>query len=132
MSLRNLVPGSAGSDSGAIGGGRLNQFSRFLRAIFDHERELWFLALSAMLIDVTLTTHGLQLGLEERNPVARTALDRFGVLGLYALKCMAVLVGLGCRPLVPDRANGVIPLALAIPSVIAVTINTVLIALVVV
>lgn len=92
-----------------------------------HERELWFVALSAMVFDVILTVHGLQLGLSERNPVARAALESTGTIGLYLVKSGAVLTGLCCRPFLPESCTVIIPLALAIPSVLAVGVNTALI-----
>ena len=130
MSLRNLLSGSVGSDSVAEGAARSSLHSRFFGTLLDAERELWFLAIAAMLVDITLTVHGLQLGLEEMNPVAQRALDTAGALGLYGLKGMAILVGVCCRPLIPDRVNAIIPLALAIPSLVAVGINSTLIAIV--
>lgn len=128
MSLRNLLSGSVDAPTEED---RPDRHSRFLCALSGVERELWFVALAAMLVDVTLTVHGLQLGLEELNPVARTALDNAGVLGLYALKSGAVLVGVACRPLLPAHATGLVPLGLALPSLCAVFINTTLIALIV-
>lgn len=95
------------------------------------ERELWFVALAAMLIDVTLTVHGLQLGLRELNPVARAFLDAAGALGLYFLKLIAVLVAVCGRKLIPTRYGWLVPLALALPSTIAVVVNASLIAYVV-
>ena len=88
------------------------------------ERKLWLLALTAMVLDVQLTVQGLQLGLHEMNPVARQALDEAGLLGLYGLKSCALLVAVVLRPLVPDRYGGIVPLSLAIPSLIAVGINS--------
>lgn len=95
-----------------------------LRLLNQYERELWFVTLSAMLIDVTLTVHGLQLGLRELNPVARAALDSVGVLGLYGLKAVALLLGAVCVFVIPKRYTPLVPLGLAIPSVLAVVINT--------
>lgn len=129
MSLRQLLPGSAGADSTTTGDiGRSELLVQWLAKI---ERELWFLTVAVMLVDVTLTVHGLQLGLEERNPVARRALDNAGALGLYALKSGAIAVGLCCRQLVPSKLAGLIPLTLVIPSAFAVGINSVMIASVV-
>lgn len=83
-----------------------------------------------MLVDVTLTVHGLQLGLQELNPVGRVALDAAGVLGLYALKAVAIGMGVCCVLLVPARYTALVPLGLAIPSLFAVIVNSVLIAVV--
>lgn len=93
---------------------------------------LWSLTVAAMFSDVTLTAIGLQLGLAELNPIARHILEAASVLGLYALKLLALGIGVGCRPLLPDRHTAFIPLALLLPSLGAVLINTTLIAVVVV
>jgi hypothetical protein len=85
-----------------------------------------------MLVDVTLTVHGLTLGLAELNPVANAAIDALGVLGLYALKLLALGVGLCCRVVVPDRYGVLVPLGLGLPSALAVAINATVIASVVV
>lgn len=87
------------------------------------ERELWFAAVAAMLVDVTLTVHGLTLGLAEVNPVARVAIDTAGVLGLYALKAAALAVGGCCRLVVRDRYGAVVPVGLGLPSLAAVVVN---------
>ena len=130
MSLRDLLSGSADSGSGVSGGPRSTPRSRFLLTISGAERELWLLAIGAMIADVTLTVYGLSIGLEETNPVARRAIDSAGVLGLYGLKGFALLVG-GCgRLLVPAHVRGLVPLALGIPSLCAVGINATLIAVV--
>lgn len=129
MSIRKLLSRSGGSGSRAGGEGRFPLFRARLESLRHAERELWFLAIAAMLVDVTFTVHGLHLGLEELNPVARRAMGVAGVLGLYGLKGMALCVGACCRPLVPDRANVMIPLLLAIPSVLAVTVNATLFAM---
>jgi hypothetical protein len=131
MSLRDLVTESAGTDSGERVRCRFRRYYRLFHFPLQFERELWVLAIGAILADVTLTMYGLQLGLEERNPVARAALDHAGVSGLSGLKALALLAGVCCRPLVPDGSNAIIPLAIAIPSVTAAIINAVLIGLVV-
>jgi len=128
MSLRDLLSGSVDSGPGVSGGPRSTLRSRFLRTLSGAERELWVLAICAMIADVALTVHGLSIGLEETNPVARRALDSAGVLGLYGLKAFALLVGCCGRLLIPARANSLVPLALGIPSLCAVGINATLIA----
>lgn len=128
MSLRDLLPGSVGSGSGASGADRLCLRSRFFRTVLQAERELWVLAIGAMFVDVMLTVHGLDIGLVEINPVARRALADAGTLGLYALKSLALLVGGFGRVLMPNHLNGLVPLFLAVPSLIAVGINSTLIA----
>ncbi|WP_128224753.1 DUF5658 family protein [Halobacteriaceae archaeon SHR40] len=95
------------------------------------ERELWAVAITAMVLDVQLTIQGLQLGLTEMNPVARQTIDQIGFVGLYILKGCVVALAVVLRPLVPDQYGGVVPLALAIPSVFAVGINSTLLAWVV-
>lgn len=124
MSLRNLLPGLVGSQSGATGSDPPPSHSRFFGWEQHVEHELWIVVVVAMVADILLTVHGLQIGLKELNPVARQALEFAGVFGLFVLKGMALLVGVCCRPLIPDRMNVVIPLGLAIPSVCAVLINT--------
>lgn len=127
MSLRNLLSGSADSGSGAGGGSRSSLRSRFFSTLAAIERDLWVLAIAAMAGDVALTMYGLDIGLEETNPVARRALDGAGILGLSVLKMLALFVG-GCgRAVIPDRANAVVPIALGIPSLCAVVINATLI-----
>jgi hypothetical protein len=100
---------------------------RVTAGLANKEQAVWVLVLSAMLVDVTLTIHGLQLGLSERNPVAQAALDAAGAVGLYLLKLGAVVTGLCCRTLLPASCTVVVPLALGIPSLIAVGCNAVLI-----
>lgn len=123
MSLRERFRESASSPHPDGRPGTLP--ARLLAGATRFERELWFLAIAAMLVDVTLTVHGLQLGLAETNPVARLMMDAGGVLGLYALKVVAIAVGGCCRPLVEERFSAVIPLGLAVPSLCAVSINIV-------
>lgn len=97
---------------------------QLLRSLLAAEREFWLVAIGAMVADVHLTAQGLQLGLQEMNPVARQAIEEAGLFGLYGLKTGALFVALSLRPLVPDRYGVIVPIALAIPSVIAVGINT--------
>ncbi len=126
MSLRNLLSEVFGTGAGADGAEPPRQ-RPFFDLLLEAERELWFLVIVTMLIDVTLTVHGLQLGLQELNPIAVRVLETTGVVGLYLLKLGAILVGLSCRPLLPARYTALIPLGLAIPSVIAVVNNSLLI-----
>jgi hypothetical protein len=102
--------------------------ARFFALIRSAERELWVVAITAMVLDVQLTIQGLQLGLAEMNPVARQLIDRTGFVGLYVLKACVVALAVVLRPLVPDRYGGIVPLALAIPSLFAVGINSTLVA----
>jgi len=127
MSLRNLLSEVLGTASGASGADTPRQHHPFFESVLQAERELWGLAIAAMLIDVTLTVHGLQLGLKELNPLAVAVLDFAGVVGLYVIKAGALLVGVCCRPLLPSRYRALIPLGLAIPTTIAVVNNSALI-----
>lgn len=128
MSLRQLL--SRSPDAGRDEGGGDLRHTRFFRSVMDSERELWYLAITAMLFDVILTIHGMQIGLKEMNPIAKHAIDLAGGLGLLGLKTFAIFVAVSCRPILPDRYTAIVPLALVIPSVIAVCINTFLIAVV--
>jgi hypothetical protein len=121
--LGRLVPPPADTD-----GSPDTRRHRLLRSAAANERDLWILVAAAMLVDVTLTVHGRHLGLVEVNPVARHALAGFGVLGLYGLKLVALGLGGCCRLGVGDRYGPVVPLGLAIPSLIAVCVNTLTIA----
>jgi len=99
------------------------RFERLLDAARSREQELWFAVVAAMLVDVTLTVHGLTLGLTEVNPIARAAIDTAGVFGLYALKALALAVGGCCRVVVQDRYGPVVPVGLGLPSLAAVAVN---------
>ena len=87
------------------------------------ERALWIVVAIALLGDVVTTFVGLHLGLTESNPIARGAIDGYGLLGMAALKGFAVGVALCCRPLLPDEYTPMIPAGLAIPWLFAVVIN---------
>jgi len=100
---------------------------RVLTLASTYERELWLLVVVTMLADVPLTMYGLHLGLTEMNPVARTAIEVAGALGLYVLELVALSIGLGCTLLVPQRYTALVPLGLALPSVFAVVVNSLLI-----
>lgn len=95
------------------------------------ERELWILAIAAMFVDVTLTLHGLQLGLQEMNPIARYALATVGAPALYGMKLGALGIGVCGRHVIFDRFTPLVPIALVIPTLFAVGINLVLIATIV-
>ena len=126
MSLRQLLSGSADADSTTPG--NTGRFALVMRWLCRTERELWIFTVVVMVIDVTLTVYGLSLGLEERNPIARSVLDSAGILGLSALKLIVLVVGLCSRRLLPSRSAAFVPLILAIPSAFAVGINSLLIA----
>ncbi|AXR81096.1 DUF5658 family protein [Natrarchaeobaculum sulfurireducens] len=87
------------------------------------ERALWVLVALSLVGDVVTTFVGLHLGLAESNPIARSAIDGYGLAGMLALKTLAVGVGLACRPILPDVYKPIVPAGLAIPWTIAVGIN---------
>ena len=98
-------------------------------------RTLWVLAVSAMVLDVAITGVGLSLGLSERNPVARAAIDAIGLFGAgVVLKGGVLAFSYACwrlfprfLPTTPDHHRNVVPLGVAVPSWVAVGINTTLI-----
>jgi hypothetical protein len=90
------------------------------------EAALWLVVLVAMVLDIATTAYGLSVGLVERNPVVRAALDAFGVAALAAIKVGALALALACRRAWPASAL-VVPLGLAIPWSLAVGINLALI-----
>ena len=87
------------------------------------ERSLWLLVALSLIGDVATTFVGLHLGLAESNPVARTAIEGYGVPGILVLKGVAVGIGLVCRPLLPAAYRPVVPAGLAVPWILAVCIN---------
>jgi len=95
--------------------------------VSDLELLLWVLVCWALLLDVVLTAYGLSIGLVERNPLMRQALDAFGVTALVFAKAGAVAVALGFRVVWPEYAL-LAPIGLAIPWTIAVLVNAALIA----
>ncbi|WP_290817350.1 DUF5658 family protein [Halovivax sp.] len=94
------------------------------------ERALWGLVAFSLVGDIVTTFVGLHIGLAESNPIARTAIEGWGVLGMIALKAGAVAIALACRPLVDRAYRPIIPAALAIPWTAAVLINLYMISLV--
>lgn len=95
------------------------------------DRLLWVLVGLSLVGDIVTTFVGLHLGLTESNPVARGAIDGYGVVGMLALKGGALGVGLLCRPLLPRAYRPIVPAGLAIPWTIAVCINVYMISTVV-
>lgn len=130
MSLRELFDEPAEVDRGTGSVSRTRRARLLCLWIIAPERELWVVAIVAMFGDVILTTYGLEIGLQEMNPAARGALDASGVFGLFGLKLWALTVGACCRPLLDNQYGGIVPLALAIPSVFAVCFNAALIVLI--
>lgn len=97
-------------------------------------RTLWALAVLAMALDVAITGFGLSIGFTERNPIARAFIDAGGLLVAgVALKGGSLAIGYGCWRLLPrlaptaKRYRYVVPLGLALPSWVAVGINTALV-----
>lgn len=87
------------------------------------ERLLWILVGLSLVGDVATTFVGLQLGLAESNPVARGAIEGHGLVGMLALKGVAIGVGLVCRSMLPESYRPVVPAGLALPWLAAVCIN---------
>lgn len=90
------------------------------------ERGLWLVVLAVLVLDVATTAYGLSVGLVERNPLVRGAIDSIGLVVLPVLKLGVVAVALACRRICPTYAF-VVPLGLAIPWTLAVGINLALI-----
>ncbi len=87
------------------------------------ERTLWVLVALSLVGDVVTTFVGLNLGLAESNPIARGAIEGYGLAGMLVLKAFAVGVGLCCRPLLPRAYTPLVPAGLALPWTLAVMIN---------
>jgi hypothetical protein len=92
------------------------------------EVALWGAVVGAMVADLAVTQYGLQRGYVEANPVARTALEALGVAGLWLLKAVTICVGLAFRWLIPPRFRFLIPAAIALPWVVAVTASVLTVA----
>jgi hypothetical protein len=125
MSIRDALRGTVPSRPSPLRGPLAKRLDRALSSAGAVERELWFAATAAMLVDVTLTVHGLAIGLVEINPFARRAIAVWGVLGLYGLKASALGVGAVCRLVIPDRYGPIVPFGLALPSFLAVVANAI-------
>ncbi len=102
-------------------------WSRYLEGGFERmgglERALWVVVVLALVGDVVTTFVGLHLGLVESNPIARGAIEGWGLPGMLVLKAFAVGVALCCRPLLPRAYRPIIPAGLALPWLLAVVIN---------
>ena len=94
------------------------------------ERLLWVLVAVSLVGDVATTFAGLHLGLAESNPVARGAINGYGLAGMLVLKGFAVGIALLCRPVLPRAYRPIVPAGLAFPWLIAVCINVYMISLV--
>ena len=93
------------------------------------EQLLWIVVAVSLVGDVVTTFVGLHLGFHEANPIARSAIDGWGLFGMLALKGGAVAVALCCRPLLDVGYRPIIPAALAIPWTAATAINLVVISM---
>lgn len=93
----------------------------------DLELVLWGVVFGTLLLDIGLTVYGLSVGLVERNPVMRHALDAVGIGALLVAKAVAVAIALGFRMAWPEYAI-VAPLGLAVPWALAVVYNAALLA----
>lgn len=87
------------------------------------EWALWLLVGISLVGDLLTTYYGLQLGLTESNPVARSAIEQFGFSAMVVLKLFAVGVGLVCRQLLTGRFVLFVPAGLAVPWLAATVIN---------
>ena len=93
------------------------------------EARLWLVAVAALLGDLLLTYYGIaHVGLSEANPVAASVLTGHGYAGLAAVKLVAFGVGVAGRQVVPPAYRWVAPCCLAVPWLLAVASNAVLIA----
>lgn len=88
---------------------------------------MWLVVCWTVVLDVGLTAYGLSIGLVERNPVMRHALDSVGLVALVAAKAVAVAYAVVFRLAWPEYAVFA-PLGLAIPWVLVVVYNVVLLA----
>ena len=95
--------------------------------VSDLELVLWLLVCWTVVLDIGLTAYGLSVGLVERNPVIRHALDAVGLAALVAAKGVALAVAVVFRIVWPEYAL-VAPLGLAIPWVLVVVYNVTLLA----
>jgi hypothetical protein len=95
----------------------------------DLNRLLWLAVFGAAAADVVLTVFGLSLCFSEQNPVARSALDFAGPMGLVALKGATIAVLAGTVRVLAPRHR---PYALALfclPQFLAAAHNGLLLAL---
>lgn len=91
------------------------------------EHALWALAVATAVADIATTQIGLQAGLDESNPIARSAIEATGMACMVALKAGATGVALLCRPLLPATGRLLLPVCLAAPWALATAVNCYLI-----
>lgn len=94
-------------------------------SVSDLELLLWALVGWALVLDIVLTAYGLSVGLVERNPLMRQALDVFGLAALGIAKVLAVGIALLFRSVWPEYGL-VAPVGLAVPWLLAVAFNAAL------
>ncbi|GAB3040479.1 DUF5658 family protein [Natronobiforma cellulositropha] len=102
---------------------------RFDLEVGELERALWVLVALSLVGDVVTTFVGLHIGLAEANPIARGAIEGYGLAGMLVLKAGAVGVALVCRSLLPEEYTPIVPAGLALPWLAAVFINLYMISL---
>lgn len=93
----------------------------------DGERILWGMVVVVMLLDVATTAVGLQYGLQEGNALVAGAIETFGIAGLLLVKAVVLVLAATVAFWIPDRVSPVVPLGLALPTLIAVTTNLALV-----
>lgn len=87
------------------------------------EWRLWHLAIVAFVADTALTLYGVQAGHVEGNPIMRYALNSMGVVGIVALKSVALAVAVSLRPLVDRVYRPLVPAAISLPWFAAAFVN---------
>ena len=93
----------------------------------DGERLLWGMVVVVMLLDVATTAVGLQYGLQEGNALVSAAIETFGIAGLLLIKGLVLGLAVAIASQIPDHVSPVVPLGLALPTLIAVTTNLALV-----
>jgi hypothetical protein len=89
---------------------------------------LWGLVGVSLVLDVALTAYGLGLGLEEANPIARALFSMIGVIeAMLLLKGIVLALGIVAWVSLPRRYRAVVPIGIALPWLVASTINASLI-----
>lgn len=91
------------------------------------ERGLWLAVLLALVVDVHLTSVGIQQGLAEGNPAMRAVIQTTGIGGLLGAKLLAVAAALAFRLRQPQYRL-VLPAGIALPWFLAAGINAMLVA----
>lgn len=92
-----------------------------------HGTVLWALVLGFALADTLLTVVGLELGLSEANPVARSMLSMFGVAGLVLLKGVSLGLLAAIVRTIPGRFEAAALLGFCLPQAAATGVNVTLV-----